>query len=75
MSAAGPPGHGWLPARARRGGGELAVDRAYFGARRLTEPFYEDPVAAVRNGGAPLLSTPLADLARWSVRPASSRGD
>ena len=59
MSAAGPSGHGWLPAR----------------ARRLTEPFYEDPVAAVRNGGAPLLSTPLADLARWSVRPASSRRD
>ena len=70
MTAAGPPGHCWLPARVRRSAGELAIDWAWFGDRRLTEPFYEDTVAAVR-GAAPLVSTPLADLASWSDRPAS----
>ena len=69
---ASPPGPGWLPARVRRSGGELAVDWAHFGARRLTEPFYEDSVAAARSDGArPLVSTPLAELARWTDRPAS----
>jgi len=68
----GPPGRGWLPARVRRSGGALAIDWAYFGARRLSEPFFEDSVAAARSDGAgPLVSTPLAELANWRDRPAS----
>jgi hypothetical protein len=69
-TAAGPPGHGWLPARVRPRAGELAIDWAWFGDRRLTEPFYDDAVAAVRHAG-PLVSTALADLVGWSDRPAS----
>jgi hypothetical protein len=68
----GPPGPGWLPARVRRDGAGLVLDWAYVGARRLTEPFYADSLAAARGDGAgPLVSTPLADLARWSDRQPS----
>jgi hypothetical protein len=68
----GPPGPGWLPARIRRNGVGLVLDWVYFGARRLTEPFYADSVAAARSdGAAPFVSTPLGDLARWSDRPIS----
>ena len=54
----------------RRSAGELTIDWAWFGDRRLTEPFYEDAVAAVRNAG-PLVSTALTHLAGWSDRAAS----
>jgi hypothetical protein len=68
----GPPGPGWLPARIRRDGAELVLDWTYFGARRLTEPFYADSVTAIRSDGAGrLVSTPLTDLARWTDVPAS----
>jgi hypothetical protein len=65
-----PPGLGWLPARVRRDGARLVLDWAHFGARRLTEPFYEDSVAVARSAaGGPLVSTPLADLPNWTDCP------
>jgi hypothetical protein len=71
-SKAGPPGPGWLPARVRRDGAGLVLDWAYFGARRLTEPFYDDSVAAACSAaGVPLAATPLADLPRWTDCPIS----
>jgi hypothetical protein len=68
-----PPGPGWLPARVRHvageGGGEPLLDWIHFGARRLTEPFFEDSVAGVRGGGAAFVPTRLADLAGQVDRP------
>jgi hypothetical protein len=62
----GPPGPGWLPARVRGEGGESLLDWAYFGDRRLTEPFYEDSVARARADGQALITTRLADLPNWT---------
>lgn len=42
--AAPPPG--WLPARVTEQAGELVVDWIFLGARRLTEPFYEELLGA-----------------------------
>jgi hypothetical protein len=68
--AEGPPGLGWLPARVRDSGGGLMLDWVHFGARRLTEPFYEDSVARARGDDpGPLVSTPLADLTTWTNLP------
>jgi hypothetical protein len=58
----GPPGPGWLPARVRAESGEPLLDWAYFGDRRLTEPFYEDSVARARADGPALITSRLADL-------------
>ena len=68
-----PPGRGWLPARVRQAaGGEPMLDWVHLGDRRLTEPFYEDSVArARREAPSASVSTPLADLASWTDRPAS----
>jgi hypothetical protein len=67
----GPPGPGWLPARVRDIGDEPLLDWAYFGERRLTEPFYEDSVArALLGGRGSLVTTRLADLANGADRPA-----
>ncbi|MFL9839744.1 hypothetical protein ABS767_02105 [Sphingomonas sp. ST-64] len=38
------PDRGWLPARSIATAGALAFDWAWFGERRLTEPFYADSV-------------------------------
>jgi hypothetical protein len=60
-----------LPARVRQDGATRTLDWAYFGPRRLAEPFYADAVAQVRRSGAvPPVSTPLADLVDWAERPA-----
>ncbi len=66
------PGPGWLPARVRQQGGEAMIDWVFFGARPLSEPFYEDSVAKVRHAGpGALISTPLAELARQIDRMTS----
>ena len=51
------PGAGWLPINILPAQGELCIDWAYFGARSLTEPFYEDSVRQA-------LRLPLNRLAR-----------
>ena len=61
----GPPGPGWLPARVRAESGEPLLDWAYFGDRRLTEPFYEESVARARAASPALITTRLADLTHW----------
>lgn len=38
-----PPRH-WLPIQVTAADGQLFVDWAYFGAKRLTEPFFEDSI-------------------------------
>lgn len=40
------PPPGWLPARVTERAGGLVVDWIFFGARRLTEPFYEESLGA-----------------------------
>lgn len=48
------------------------IDWVFFGARRLTAPFFEDSVAIARCNAPDLrVTTPLADLAGWTDRPAS----
>jgi hypothetical protein len=62
---AAPP-RGWLPARVSGQAGEPVVDWAFFGARRLTQPFYEDSLGAVTSlafNRLFRLRTRLADLA------------
>jgi len=60
---------GWLPARVRAEGGALALDWRHFGAKRLTEPFYEDSAAAIQAGDPDrLITTPLTDTAAWPAR-------
>ncbi len=46
------PAGDWLPTRSVPGGDTPAFDWAWFGKRRLTEPFYEDSVR--RDGTTPL---------------------
>ena len=70
---AAPP-RGWLPARVTGQAGEPVVDWAFFGARRLTQPFYEESLGAVAS--LPFnrlfrLRTRLGDLAaRAAFAPA-----
>lgn len=64
-NAAGCPPPPWLPIGVSQGGGQVCVDWAHFGDRRLTESFFEEAVRrAVRrplNHFAPF-RTPLSDL-------------
>jgi hypothetical protein len=64
-----PPGNGWLPIHVASFDGQPCIDWTYFGARRLTEPFFEDSIriASMR----PLnrfvkCRTLLADLPAWA---------
>ena len=63
------PLRGWLPAEIRQDASRLVVAWLNFGRRRLTEPFYDDSLAAVRRLPFNRLfgfRTPLADLEAWS---------
>ena len=67
------PPPGWLPAKVTEHAGESVVDWVCFGARRLTEPFYEESLGGVAS--LPFnrlfrLRTPLAALAAPPVAPA-----
>ena len=69
------PPRGWLPARVAGEGGDARVAWAWFGERRLLEPFYEESLAAVAYAPFNRLfgfSTRLAELAPppEATRPA-----
>jgi hypothetical protein len=72
------PQAGWLPAQVVWDGAELAVDWAYFGARRLAAPLYEGDLRAALARPFNVLfrfRTPLSALGRWagalpSLRPS-----
>ncbi|HXC54199.1 MAG TPA: hypothetical protein VNU97_02805 [Rhizomicrobium sp.] len=57
------PQDGWLPINILPQGGETCIDWAYFGERRLSEPFFEDSVRRA-------LRRPLNQLARHRTRLA-----
>ncbi|HXQ14307.1 MAG TPA: aspartyl beta-hydroxylase [Caulobacteraceae bacterium] len=64
------PQKGWRPAQVAWDGGALAVDWAYFGARRLAAPFYEGDLRAALARPFNILfrfRTPLSELGRWTA--------
>lgn len=69
LAAPSPLQKGWLPIQTFGQGDQLGVDWAYFGDRRLTEPFYEDSIRRILRRPFNRLfrfRTPLTDIARWS---------
>jgi hypothetical protein len=65
-----PPGKGWLPVQVAPRDGVVAIEWVYFGARRLTEPFYEGSVRQARADGGAQAWTPLEDLASMPAPPS-----
>lgn len=65
-----PPG--WLPTRLKQRLGRLVLDWLYVGSQRLTEPFFEDTLAACRVRPFARLfrvETPPEALDGWETRP------
>jgi hypothetical protein len=62
------PPHSWLPVRTHWRDRDLRVDWAYFGTRRLREPFFEESVARIANKPFNRMwrhSTPIGALDGW----------
>jgi hypothetical protein len=72
------PQAGWLPVQLAWDGAQIAVDWAYFGARRLAAPFYEGDLRSALGRPFNVLfrfRTPLSTLGQWagalpSLRPS-----
>ena len=74
--SAAVPQRGWLPVGIVPAQGEYAVDWAYFGARALNEPFYENSIQSVMRQPLNRLARPrtrLADLARCGAQHGALR--
>ncbi len=72
------PQPGWLPIRVFCQGDHLGADWAFFGRKRLSEPFFEDSIRQVLNRPFNKMfrfRLPLSEVPRWadalpSVRPS-----